>query len=564
MNTINKQVARAQRRMMIGKFFGILIWALFASLLLAVVGMAIPKIWHLPFLKTQEHHDAWMYSWILGGAVLGFFVTALMTWMRRDSELDVAVEVDKRFGLKERLSSALSLDSASLATNAGQALVEDAESRADTIDVRDQFQYQPRWQALLPIVPIILLVGITFIPNAAAKVVTPEPEQKQRKKIEVAVKELKEQIKEKRKDLLAKGLKDAKVLDSLEKQFDKILDDKNIDKKEALVKLNDIKKQIEDRRKELGSSEELKKNLNRLKDVGQGPAKELADAMSKGDMEQATKAIKELADKLKQGKLSDIEKKKLAKDLAEMAKALKEIAEKHEQDKKKLEDQIKKAIEKGDMEKAAKLQEQLNQKKAQDQQKQNMKKMAEKIQKCANCMKPGDKNGQPKQGQQGDQKQPGENGNQQSQAMKEAGEQLEDLAEQIQEMQQQLEELQDLEELEGMAEGAKQAMNGGQKSEKPSWQDWGKGEGKGGGKRDLEKEQTGTFKSRVKGKLQRGETVITGTADGKNLTGRTKSETRELIRNSMSKESDPLENVKLSKSAREHAQQYFKDLREKQ
>ena len=79
----------------------------------------------------------------------------------------------------------------------------------------------------------------------------------------------------------------------------------------------------------------------------------------------------------------------------------------------------------------------------------------------------------------------------------------------------------------------------------------------------MEKGDTGTFKSKVKGKLQAGQTVVTGTADGKNLVGRSLSETRDLIEASISKESDPLENQKMSRIQREHAQQYFKSLRDK-
>ncbi|MEM7785196.1 MAG: hypothetical protein AAF623_17740, partial [Planctomycetota bacterium] len=389
MNKVQKQVSRARTRVMIGKFFGILVWALFAGLLLSVVGMAIPKIWYLDFLKTQEHHDAWMYSWIIGGTVVGFLVTALLTWSRRDSFLDVAVEVDKRYRLKERLSSALTLDSNTANTSVGQALLDDAEQRAEIIDIRDEFGYRARWQALMPLAPVLLLIGLVFIPNATQQASAVEAEKIEKKKqVDVAVKELKKKLEEKKKQIEAKGLKDSKVMDSLEKQFDKLLDDKSFNKKDALVKLNDIKKQIEDRRKELGDSKDLKQSLNQLKDVKSGPAKDMADALSKGDMKQAAKALKELAEKLKQGKLSDIERKKLAKDMADLAKQLKKIAEKHEQEKKKLEDQIKKAIQQGDLDKAAKLQEKLEQKKAQDQQKQQLKKMAEKLQKCADCTNP--------------------------------------------------------------------------------------------------------------------------------------------------------------------------------
>ena len=562
MNEINQQVRRARRRVVTGKFFSMLTMAAFCGLLVAVVGMAIPKIWHLDFLQSQNHHDAWVYSWIIGGAVLGFLTAAVLTWKSKSSSMDVAVEVDKRFGLKERLSSAMSLSAEEADTKAGQALVADAESRAQTIDVRDEFPFQPNWRALLPLIPIALLVGLMFIPNAEKNALAGESSEIAKKKREVVVTEFKKKIEEKRERRLTEGLKDAdKDVKSLEEKFDKLLEDGNMgNKKQSLVKLNDIKKQIEDKQREVGNSKDLRQSLNKLKDSGTGPAKELANAMSEGDMEAAKKAIKKLADKLKSGKLSKVEMKKLAKDMEDMAKQLKDIAEKHEADKKKLEDAIKKAVESGDLDKAAKLQEKLNQKKAMDKQQDKMKKMANQLKKCANCMKPG-ANGQKQPGQKGGQ-QPGE-GSPQEKAQA-AGQSLEELAEEIEGMQQQLQDLEDLEDLQDLAEDLKNQMQsgaGGGDGDKPGRGDWATGSGRGAGKRHLEKENIGKFKTRDKGNLQKGETVVTGDADGENISGRSVSETRELVKASMSKDSDPLQDMKLPKSRREHGQEYFKSMR---
>ena len=240
-----------------------------------------------------------------------------------------------------------------------------------------------------------------------------------------------------------------------------------------------------------------------------------------------------------------------------MAEELRKITEEHEADKKKLEDEIKKAVESGDLDKAAKLQEKLEKKQAMDQQQEKMKKMANKLKKCSNCMKPGD-GGQKQAGKKGGQE-PGDSAQQQAQA---AGQSLEDLAESIESMQQQLEDMEALEDLREMAEGCKNAMQGGSgKGKQGGVNDWAKGEGPGGGKRALEKEKTGKFKTRDKGNLQKGETVVTGDADGDNITGRSVSETRELVKASMSDESDPLQEMKMSKHRREHGQQYFKNLR---
>ena len=97
--------------------------------------------------------------------------------------------------------------------------------------------------------------------------------------------------------------------------------------------------------------------------------------------------------------------------------------------------------------------------------------------------------------------------------------------------------------------------------DKPGWKDWAKGSGPGGGKREKSETETGTFKSRVKGRLQKGETVVTGNADGKNISGKSISEVREIATSSMNRRSDPLENQKLPKNQREHAREYFEQLR---
>jgi len=565
-NKILKKVAQARRRIVIGYFFNVLTWSAFSCLLLAAIGLAVPKIWYLSFLQSESDYQNWVYSWIAGGALLGVLIPLIVTWRKTASQLSAAIEVDRRFGLKERLSSALMLEDGIAKTSVGQALLNDAADQADIIDVRDEFRYQPTARAFLPIIPVLLLFGIMMIPNAEKKAGASEPERTDAKQVEIAIKELKKQIEQKRKERIAKGLKDADgKVEALEKKFDKLIDEKETGKKDALIKLNDIKKQIAERQRELGSSKELKESLNKLKDAGEGPAKELADAMSKGNMADAKKAVKDLVKKLKAGELSEIEKKKLAKDLKKMADELKKAAEQHEAEKKKLEEQIEKAVKEGDLDKAAQLQQKLDEKKAMDQQQDKLKQMAQKLADCADCMKPGDKPGGQKPGQKGQQGDP----QNQQQAMQQAGEALDDLAKQLEQMQQEMGEMEALEDLENMADDCKDGLaegkgkGQGQKDGPPKWQDWAEGNGRGAGQRDLEKGDTGTFKSKVKGKLQQGQTVVTGTADGKNLVGRSVSETRDLIEASISKESDPLENQKMSRIQREHAQQYFKSLRDK-
>ena len=566
MDEINQQVRLARRRIVVARFLSAFGWAVFAGLLLTLIGLVIPKVWHLDMLATQDHHDAWTLSWLVGGGLLGLLVACVLAWRGRESEVTTATEIDRRFGLKERLSSAISLPDSERETEAAQALVADASDVASTIDVRDQFGFQPTWRLALPLVPLALLFLVSFLPNATPEAAAAGADSDNRQQIKTAIQEAKKKLTEKKRQLAAKGLEETKLdLNSLEKKFDQLLEEKSITKKDALVKLNDIKQQIAARKQELGSSKELKKSLNRLGNVGSGVTKKIADSMAKGDLKEAQKAMTELADKLRSGKLSDKQRKQLAKDLDALAKRLDEVTKKHEQEKQRLKEDIERAKQNGDLDKAAKLQQQLEQKEQQNQQQQQMKKLADKLKKCANCVKQGQgaggKKGQQKKGGQ----QPGQEGGQPGQGeMKDAAEALEDMADQLEQMQQELEEMEDLEDLEQIARQCQQGCNGdceGEGQGEPGQQDFAKGKGPGGGKRAKEEGEYGTFKSRVKGKLQRGQTVITGTADGNNISGRSVSEARELIRAEMSKDADPLENQQLPKSQREHARQYFESLR---
>ena len=267
MNEISKQVTRARRRLLIGKFFRIFCWSCFAGLLIAAIGLAVPKIWHLSFLGETVSESNWMWSWIGGGCLFGLLTATILTWMGRDSQMTAAVEVDRRFGLKERLSSALSLDENHLDDEAAQALLTDAAEKAQTIDVRDQFGYQPTWKAALPLLPGLVLFALMFVPNAALdQTASAKDAQKiDKEQVKVAVEKAKKKLEKKAKEAPTKGLKDAlEDLNALAKKVDKLGDGKSDDKKQSLVKINDIKKQLEDRQKQLGGSEQIKQKFKKL------------------------------------------------------------------------------------------------------------------------------------------------------------------------------------------------------------------------------------------------------------------------------------------------------------
>ena len=206
MNEIKKQVNRAHRRIVFGHFVAIVCWSLFVGLLLAATALAVPKIWHLDFLDSATAFQTWSYAWITGGLLGGILFAVVWTIFGKPSHLSTAVEVDQRFKLKERLSSALSLTEHDLESEAGQALLHDAQKRAETLDVREQFRWQPTWKALLPLAPVILLLGLMFIPNATA-IASPEATSatNAEKKSQIAVEEAKKNLKKKLEEMESKG-----------------------------------------------------------------------------------------------------------------------------------------------------------------------------------------------------------------------------------------------------------------------------------------------------------------------------------------------------------------------
>ena len=278
MQEINKAVSIAQRRLAIGQLFSILTWAAFISLLIAAIGIAIPKIWHLAFLETQDHKDAWVYSWTLGAIVIGFFVTAIITYRRLTSRLNVASEIDSRFGLKERVSSALAIDSQAAEGPVEKALINDAQRRVETIEVAEKFELRPRWSGLLPLIPIAIIALLLFLPDAQAQANSAESnEVLEREKVKLKVEAFKKKIEQAREQIEAKGLENASEdVKAIAEKFDKLNSDNLQNKKQALVKINDIKKDIEERQKSVGDSKSFRDNLNKLKDTGKGVAKKSA------------------------------------------------------------------------------------------------------------------------------------------------------------------------------------------------------------------------------------------------------------------------------------------------
>lgn len=544
---IHKQARIARRRLVSQRFFGYLPWTLTLALAVATLAVVLPKLMFLPVDTTL-----WYAAWLGGCAATALLINLVLTLVGRPSLADAAVEIDKRFGLRERISSVLMLSQEDRETELGQALMADAEHRAQKLDVRDQFHWGLRRSLLLPIVPAVIAAVLWYIPSVSPpEVAAAKDNQPKVNQIKNATKPLLQQIQKQREQAEKNGLSDIEIdfFKKLEGELAKLQKEKNLDAKQSLAKLNDIKEQLEQRRNELGGSENLKRNLQSLEKFEAGPAEKLADAMKQGDFEKAEQALQQLQKKMEAGEMTASEQQQLQKQLEKLEKAMTDAAQAHEQNKQALKEQIKKAEAAGDSQQAAQLQRKLEQAQAQDAQMQQMQQMADSLSKAQQSMKEGD--------------------------LQAAKDQLSQMAQQMQQMNQQDSELKDLDELmdslsqsksqmsckQCSGDGCSQCMGSsmGQKGKMPGR---GMGEGKGQGERPEEETDADFFDSRLRDKMKKGETVYGGQVGGENRKGTTQVEVQDAVLSAFSEEPEPLDDTPLPRLQREHTREYFNAVRE--
>lgn len=548
MNELNRQVKRAQLRLNLFKLIYTLAWCCFATLLVAAVAVAIPKLWAIGI-----GGEIWFWSWVGGALAVGAIAAVACMYLSRFSSLDAAIEIDKRFGLKERVSSTLALNEQEQQTEIGQALVSDAVRRVERIDITEQFQYNGRWWNLLPVLPVAIVVVMLFFPDAqdptkqaGANNVSAE------QRIEKSTQALKKRVAALRKKAESKdaGLKTAEdALKELEKGIENLTKaDSSTDKKKAMVKLNNLSDELKKRRDGLGDKEQLEKQLNQLSSMKQGPADRLARAMRDANFQKAMEEISKLQQELKDGKMSPENQQKLAEQMQQMAKKLQQAADAHDQAKRELEEKINQLKKQGQMAKAGALQKKLDKMNNQQRQMDKLRQMANNMQAAAKGMQEGQ--------------------------TKDAQQKLDQLAQDVQQMQQDMDELEMMNEaLDEIAlakdamnceacggAGCEQCMGDGMEFDEDPMPGEGLGKGRGVGDRPEAETDKDFYTSRVKGKVRKGQAVVVGTANGQNVAGQPRESIKDLLSAENADDADPLAGQQLTRAQKDHAQEYFEAL----
>jgi hypothetical protein len=558
MEKLQRQVARARRRLILGQFFAALAWCWTAALAVSAIGLAVAKLFPL-----NVDGRIWTIAWIGGALAAGTVATAIWTWIGRRDPLFAAIEIDRRFGLKERVSSVLALSQKELDTEAGQALLSDAVRRVERVDIPGRFAVPISKRNFLPLAPALVVFGLTFLadkgrPTEAVVNVTPQAAAQVHDSAEV----LRRKLAQQRKEATEKGLQDAgDLFKKIEEGIKDLASKQGVDRKQALVQLNDLAKQLESRKKELGGDDKLKQELNQMKDMKNGPAEKLADTLKNGKFQKALNELQKLEDELKADKLDPKDQAQMAKQLETMKQALDKMTEKHEQVQQDLKKQIEQMKSSGQTADAKRLQKQLDQLQQQAPQMDQLKQMAQQLGQVAKSMKEG------KQG--------------------EAGKALDKMAKQIQSLKRQADEQQMIDQaLDEVAEcrssmtcdkpgdakdgdgkdrdgnGGGDGFKQGSDNDKLAGEVGGGGPGRASGHRPEKATGVKFYDSKVAQKTGQGAAVITGEADGPNLKGKVRAQIQAEMDSAKHEDSDPLTGQRLPRSQRDFAKEYFDSLRD--
>ena len=551
MRELDKPIGRVRRRLRGQRFLAALVWCLAGALAMATVVLAVERLG-----GVSIPGPAWTpFAAALGLAVAGSLAFAIV---RGPDPTDAAVALDRAFGLNERLSTAITLPEELRETPAGRALIADAIRHVNDLDVASRFGLKLPSRAWVPLIPLaiagLILVGPEWSRRAAVAR-SPEVAAASETEKKVVTKQstaLAQKAAERRQGMDKEKFAEAeRLLAQVEKAAKELAKAPPAKKDQAMVALNKLTEALKDRQKQLGSPEQVNRQLQQLKQMaGDGPGDQFAKDLAKGDYAKAADELKQIREKLASGKMTEKEKEALKQQVGDMAKQLEKLAN---LDKRK--EQLAEAKKNGGLS-----QEQFDKEMAKldDQAKKlaNLKKMAAQLDMAQKAMAAGD--------------------------TKKAAEALGMSEQKLSQMAKELQEMQALEGALADLQNAKNGMNNegqeggnqfgdgfnqlGQGNRMNQGDGMGRGRGIGDGPRAEAPDNVSNYNTRTKNQYGKGAAVIEGTAPP---TAQTKGTSQITIQGEVeaaadAASSDALTNQKIPKSVEKHIRGYFDQINKRQ
>ena len=281
--------------------------------------------------------DGSLACWL--SLIVGMAGAFLLWTLRCPRRMDVAIEIDRRVGLRERFSTAVAL--ADQESGFAKAACKDAHKAAEHIAVVGQFpiRLSRRW----------LLVGAAWVLALGVGQLMPELDlfgwgerDRLEKQKQEDIRQVKTEIDEATLAIKATltRLGDGELAAELPAMEDVGLErEPEQMKRETIRKLGDVAESLRKMQGDnrLGSLEEMEKMLKGLRGTSGEMSRELSRSLAKGDFSRAAEQVRQLQEELVKRELSQNQQRELARQLKALAEQLQQLAERNEGLEKELE-----------------------------------------------------------------------------------------------------------------------------------------------------------------------------------------------------------------------------------
>lgn len=535
MRELEKPVAQVFRRLRFQRFVSVLVWTLAACLLVVAIALGVSKA-----IDHTIPGPEWAPFAVAGG--LGFLIAALVATFSGASRLDAAVAIDHAFHLNERMSSALTLPADLHQTPAGRALLADTQKKLAGIDVTSAFGTRLPRRAWMVLVPAFLAGFMLFVPAWVQRTVLAKTETKvdtkaMAKQTEALTKKISSQRQAIDKDRFPET---EKLLAQIEKKAEDLTKAPPAQKDKLLVEMNKLTDALKERQKQLGSPDQVNRQLQQLKEMDKyGPADQMAKELAKGDFNKAAEQLKQLKEKLQKGEMTEAEKKAFQEQLGEMSKKLKDVANMEERKK-----QLEQALKNGGLSKEQ-YDREMEKLKEQSKCLKQLQEIASKLGQAQEALKKGD--------------------------TKQAAESLGMTEQQLAQMAKQLEEMEALDSAMADVMDAKNGMSGDDMNQLGKMIDGmgsmdgmrrgrgnGLGRGRGQGDRPEAPDETATYSTKVQQQIRKGKAVLQGfTQPSKTIKGESVIDIQGEMEAATASAADALSNQKIPKNVEKHIRAYY-------
>lgn len=563
---IDHQLRVARRRLFLQTLLNRLVVAWAAAL-------AAAALWFLaePYLIAAR--PDWL-RWAVAGGLVGVGTLLGLVWAirARPSPLAAALSLDERFGLRERVTTALTLGERDRSSPAGVALLGDVSQQVAGLDVKSRFPIRLSRQAwAVPATGVALALIALFydpviparwagaqepaqLPLAAIKendekmralartVKPPRPNQPQQQ--QAAEQALNEEI-----DQLARMPNDTpQRTEEKVKRLTRAIDTASDLLKQRQEKEQALRRQLDAlaRAPKPGGEPKSQGGASNPSNESQDPVERFQEELARGDTAQARKELEQVQKQLQSGQMTPQQKEQLKKELAQLKQNLDRAAQ--QQDK---QDELKQRAEKGQLDPDAQKREQeqidKDRKKSQD-----LEQLSRRVGQAGSALEDGDNR-------------------KAAEELDQAARQLEDMEQQQQDTQDQQGQLQRMQDArDTLAKNSRPAQSDGSGDEndaerltrqKPKSSP-GQGQpGQAGGQRPETATQVGSTDARARAPLdKRGQQRYAGAAPGIGFKKKSGVEMAGEIRQAQQEAAESVEVQKTPKAARDQVKGYFRNL----